>query len=196
MLPLTSNASLMITGPWTHLHHLAVVLHPRCLQSFNMMTSAVKVDEFAAPLGDTSLKRQSFTFPAASMCLVCLVKDKEFVTLRSGNCCRYASRFSSVESTSLLWKSSHSASQSCKNTTHVITATGPIAPLPVTVPDPSPRHLFVSSNLSNGHDIIFSVPVRFIHLMQRLGEVDGSLLHPCRARNKVSRLMMSQRTKS
>lgn len=45
---------------------------------------------------------------------------------------------------------------------------------------------FHDSDLPDDHDIIFSVPVWFIDFMQRLCQVDGSLLHPCRNQNTVS----------
>lgn len=44
---------------------------------------------------------------------ICFFNERQgLITFRSGNFCRYASKFSNVESTTLLWKSSHKASQS------------------------------------------------------------------------------------
>lgn len=39
--------------------------------------------------------------------------------------------------------------------------------------------VFYVSNLPNRHNVFLSMPVWFIDFMQRLGQVDGGLLHPC-----------------
>lgn len=118
--------SIMFNHRWlTHLHHLAVILHSWHLQCFNVMTSTVIVNEFPTSFGHTCLKHHrvlAFKWWTINI-IKCSLIGKQAVTLRSGNCCRYSSRFRSVESTSLLWKSSHNASQSCKITHIYITTT-------------------------------------------------------------------------
>lgn len=50
-------------------------------------------------------------------------------------------------------------------------------------------HNFNSSYLSNGHDVIFAMPVRLIYFMQGLCQVNRSLLHSCnhnKTRNQLS----------
>ena len=59
LFPLTSEAHRV---SWTHLHHLAVVLHSRRLQSFNVVTSTVIVNQFPTSLGHTSLKHPFLVF--------------------------------------------------------------------------------------------------------------------------------------
>lgn len=110
------HSTLLTKDKSTNLHHLSVVLHPRSLQSFHMMPSAVVVNKFPTSFGHTSLKSHFVSAFGRSTCQSFSSNDKLCVTFRSGNCSRYSSKFSSVESTSLLWKSSHNASQSCRKT--------------------------------------------------------------------------------
>lgn len=100
------------------------------------------------------------------------------ITLRSGKCSRYSSIFNSVESTSLLWKSSHKASQSCRGTYKILS--------PLCVVFSRCKCCFNDSDLSDGHNVIFSMPVGFVDFVQRLRQVDGSLLHPCNNTNNCS----------